>query len=515
MANSISHSTTTHQPSIVRNAVARWVGLAINTIITFLLTPFVIREIGQTDYGFWIIVGSLIGYYGLLNLGVSSAISRYVAKAIGEDRIEDMNLTVNTSMAMFLCTGVLVSVGSFLVTTPVSRFFGVQAEYVEQFRILIIVMGVTTAINFVNSVLVAIATAHEQIVLTSMIRLVSQLFRTFFVVVFVRGDMGVIGLGLGTLIGSVVQLSMSFIVVKKRFPWVRFELRAARWNHLKELITFGTATVVMSVALIIRQNLDSFIIGRLVNIEAVAVYGIAWQLIHYAYSIVNAGMGVVTPRFANLVGRNSTELLKTMLLKSTTISSALAFGFGCLSLTLGGRFILFWVGSGFSGAIPVFMLLTGAYVASMAQNPIFGYLLAVNRHQTIAIVTLCEAGVNLLLSILLAPRYGIVGVALGTAIPMLAVKLIIQPLYFAKIAGVAVSRYLRSMLGPFLSFGVCLLVAYWGFGTDFFLNLGEKSMFLFVVLVGIVYAILTIVLMPLSGFQGKDLSLFKSGQKAV
>ena len=69
-------------PSLKVNALSNWVSLGVNVIIGFVLTPFIIRSLGKTGYGIWTLVCSFVGYYGLLNLGVGSAITGCCSKPI-------------------------------------------------------------------------------------------------------------------------------------------------------------------------------------------------------------------------------------------------------------------------------------------------------------------------------------------------------------------------------------------------------------------------------------------------
>ncbi len=69
-------SASQAKPSLLINALSSWAGLGVNIVVGLLLLPFVVAKLGQTGYGVWMLVGSIIGYYGLLDLGVSSAVSR-------------------------------------------------------------------------------------------------------------------------------------------------------------------------------------------------------------------------------------------------------------------------------------------------------------------------------------------------------------------------------------------------------------------------------------------------------
>jgi len=76
----------TRSSVILRNVASNWVGFALNAAVTLALTPFILRELGTARYGIWILTSSLIGYYGLLDLGFRAGVTQYLTRfmAVGD-----------------------------------------------------------------------------------------------------------------------------------------------------------------------------------------------------------------------------------------------------------------------------------------------------------------------------------------------------------------------------------------------------------------------------------------------
>ena len=88
------------RPSLKINSISNYASLFVQIAVGFFLTPFIISHLGQTGYGIWVLVGSFVGYYGLLNLGVSSAIVRYIARYSAQKNTSSLNETANTALVM-------------------------------------------------------------------------------------------------------------------------------------------------------------------------------------------------------------------------------------------------------------------------------------------------------------------------------------------------------------------------------------------------------------------------------
>ena len=62
---------------LIHGSGLRVIGLAANTIIGFLLMPFLVHHLGDRNYGFWSLAGAVLGYYGILDFGIVSAVQFY------------------------------------------------------------------------------------------------------------------------------------------------------------------------------------------------------------------------------------------------------------------------------------------------------------------------------------------------------------------------------------------------------------------------------------------------------
>ncbi|MBD3242858.1 MAG: oligosaccharide flippase family protein [Chitinivibrionales bacterium] len=437
-----------HRPSLTVNALSNWTSIAVHMAVGFLLTPVIIQSVGKTGYGIWTIVHSFVGYYGLLNLGVRSAIMRYVARDAARGDVKALNETVDTAAVVFLITGTVAALLSFILARPLTAFFDISDEYRRIFIVVVWVLGISTAVEFLSSVLAAILSAYEKYVAINIVNVLSYLGRAVLIVIALRSGGGVAELAYATLAMAAAILISKFIICRRGIPDIGLSLRRARWSTLKMLLGYGLATIVMNVVNMMRTRLDSVVIGRWVDIEAVAVYGVAAQIIQYFYSLVNTGVGVVTPRFARLDGTQRHQEMRRLFRRSLYVGGLLAFGGGMMAAVFGRAFIALWVGDGFQAAVPVLWVLLASYTLGLAQSSGYGLMLARDRHRVFARIMVIEAMANVALSIVLAPRLGILGVALGTAIPMLVVKLLVQPIYVCRVARVSLREYVAPLAVP-------------------------------------------------------------------
>ena len=455
-----SKQISSRKPSLKINALSNWAALGVNIVVGFLLTPFIISHLGKTGYGIWILIGSFIGYYGLLNLGVGSAIMRYVARYAGQGDEKSLNETASTAMAMFCCTGVLAIAASFFLAGPLARFFEVEPKHFDDFRYVVWIIGLATGLSFPGNVFGAIVAAYERFVVVNFVRVATALVRAGLVVIFLLYGMDMPGVALAALGSQLFALIANFLLCRHFTPLVQVKLAFAKLRVLRKLIVYGGITTIIVVADIMRISLDRVVIGKMVGMAEVGIYGIAALIIQYMLHLVTTGMRVLTPRFAALDGAKEHTRLQSLFLRSLPVSALLAFGASMLTIIFGARFITWWVGEEFAGAIPVLWIIAAAYAFALSQNPSIGLMYALNKHRYYAVATMIEAIANVTLSILLVSRYGIIGVALGTAIPMLIIKVLVMPIYVSRVVGVSILSYAKPFMIPSILAGLMVVLSH-------------------------------------------------------
>lgn len=437
--------------SLLLNMVSNWAALLTAILVGFFLTSYIIGYLGKVGFGIWTLINSIIGYYNVLDLGISSALTRYVARDVGKKDFVSLNLTANTTLTFLTLIGVLVAVASFFIANPLISFFAVDPLLQVDFNFLILTLGIGMGISFPANFFSSIIKAHERFLEANTVNIVITLFRTILVILFLHWDWGIRGLAYANIASVILNFIINYWLCCYLFPYLKFNIFQANWQTFKLLMGFGAATMIMEVASILRFDLDSFVIGKWLDLASVGVFSVAGMLMrYYVFFINSATITTFTPRFASLEGEGDYDSLKKLYMKSLSIGAFLSFAIATPIVIYGEQFVLLWAGKDFLEAVPVLWLMAASFALTMAQSSSVAMMYALHKHQTFAVVSLIEGIANLLLSIYLAPKYGIVGVALGTAIPMIFVKLILQPLYLTRIVDVPLIAYISTLLPPLL-----------------------------------------------------------------
>jgi len=103
---------------VLRNTLSNTIGKIVTLGVWFFLTPFLLHQLGASDYGLWILITSIVAYGSLLDFGVANAITKYVAQYHAEGQIEQAHSLVATALWLYMGLG-LVAIALGAVLAPI------------------------------------------------------------------------------------------------------------------------------------------------------------------------------------------------------------------------------------------------------------------------------------------------------------------------------------------------------------------------------------------------------------
>jgi O-antigen/teichoic acid export membrane protein len=448
-------------PRLVRNILANWLALGVATIVGFFLTPFMLRHLGDTGFGLWVLVTTLTGYYGLLDFGLRNSTSRFVAHYAANDDATDLGRVVSTALFTNGAFGILVLAIAGVVAWNLDLLLTVPGDWTHTARGLVLVFGVGSALGFPLNLFGHVLEGFQRFTWIGGVQATLTVVRAGLTVWVLSHGYGVLAVGVVTLATTVAGSLIYAGVVHRIYPQLRVRWASVDRAMFRQLAGFGLVACAIGVAAMLRFQADALVIGAFLSVQAVAHYSIASKLIFYVTDVVQAMAWVFTPVFSHLDAKRDLRRLGQALVKANRYSSFVAFPLTAFVAVAGQSLISVWVGSRYVSSYPVLLVLllpTSLYLAQ-AGSPKLLYGMA--RHSVLAVVFLLEGVANLVLSIALVRRYGLLGVALGTAIPMAITSLFVLPLYVCRLLGLRLSAYLWDVHGQPLLLSLPLALFLW------------------------------------------------------
>ena len=435
---------------VVRGTASNYVGKVLTLGTWFLLTPFILRQLGANSYGLWVLVGSVVSYGALLDFGIAAAVTKYVAEHVARDEIGNLREVVATALAFYSGLGVLAFGLAVGIAPFFPHLFNVAPAERETARWLVIAMGATLGVSIPFTTATAVLQGLQRYDLVNLTSIGGTVLSAAAVVIILLTGGGVLAMVLVNLPVVILMQCVAVRMISRVAPDLRFGLRGANRQTARRILTFSSSLFLIAVADRLHTKTDEIVIGVALPISAVTPYALARRLSELPQMLADQFMKIMLPLSSELHANDDRERIRLLYLTGTRITLAIFLPVAAVLIVLAGPVLAAWAGPQYVEGANLVVILTLASVFATSQWPAGIILQGMERHHFLAATSLGTALANLVLSILLVRSYGVVGVALGTLIPtVLETSLLVFP-YALRILGVSFRETAQHIFIPVL-----------------------------------------------------------------
>lgn len=429
-------------------AALSYISMGLSSVISIIYTPIMLRLLGQSEYGLYNLVASVVSYLGLLSFGFGSAYIRFYSRYKVKEEEENVAKLNGMFLVVYTVIGLITLLAGGILVSNVDIIFGdkLTPGELSTAETLMAVMVFNLALTFLASVFNSYITANEEYVYQKVIQIVKAIVNPFVTLPVLLMGYGSIGMVIvTTLLNIFVEICNVIFCLKKlkmKFLFKKFDFAL-----MKEMTVFSSYIFINMIIDQINWNVDKFIIGRYSGTVSVAIYGIAAQLNTYYMSLSTAISNVFIPRVNRIVATNNSNVELTNLFTKIGRVQFMILSLICSGLIIFGRpFINMWAGSNYDGAYPIALILIIPVTIPLIQNVGVEIQRAKNMHKFRSWLYLFIAIGNILLSIPLTKLYGGVGAAIGTAISLLIGNGLIMNWYYHNRVGLDMKYFWNQIL---------------------------------------------------------------------
>jgi O-antigen/teichoic acid export membrane protein len=456
---------------LLSGSVLRVVSLAGAAVSSFFLMPFIVHHLGDRIYGFWSFTAAFVGYYNLLDFGLSSAVSQYICIAIGRKDTKECRVVFHTALRLQSVVGCVALLATGLSAAATPLFCHSPAD-IHLFRTVIIILGINTALGFPARVYWAVLESQLRFDIQASLANLGLVLRTGLIVWAILEGGGLLSLAWVTLFATLPVTALQVWFARREAPWARIESRSIESKVAKSFFSYSLYTFIAYLADIVRFQLDTVVISALIGLAAVTHYKVAGVLAQYYLQIIVVSVGMLLPILSRLHGAGDRSGIESVFFFGTKLSCCISV-FICIALIAWGKpFIARWMGARYEDGYLPLVLLSLAILLDVCQKSSADLLYATFNHRFYAWINCGEAILNLAFSLALARPFGIAGVAMGTLIGAFLVRIAFQPWWVCKVSGLHYADYMKFLGGTLLRCAcvasAAVVVVAWGLRPNYF-----------------------------------------------
>jgi O-antigen/teichoic acid export membrane protein len=428
---------------ILKNVGSSWFALAVNVLVGIFLSPYILHRLGDEAFGLWILIFSMTGYYGLFDLGIRSSIVRYVAKYSATDEHDELNRLVSTALWSYGAIGILAMAITLGATHFVNSIFRIPAEFVVTARWLLFMVGTSVSLGFPLGIFNGILEGLQRFYLLNFTNISATLIRALLIVIALQHGGGLLTVALITVTLPLLSNLVNATAVFRHLP-LRLGARYVSRSTLRRIASYIGTTFLIIIAGRLRFKTDALVIGTFVSAAAITYFTIGSRLVDYASEVVSSLAQIFVPMSSQSQARGDLEGLQKIFVVGNRACAFIIFPITAVLTVLGKSIIEVWVGPKYGAtSYPVLLILLYPTTLMLAQSASGRTLWGMAKHRTWAWVVLAEGTANLILSVILVRPYGILGDAVGTAIPLTCSMIFFLPYHLCRLLGIKLSTYLH------------------------------------------------------------------------
>ena len=434
---------------LVRNVLSNWFGTAATMAAGFFLSPFVVHRLGNAAYGVWMLAVFSVNYLLLFDMGMRSSILRYVSKGHTTQDHQSASDVISAVLWVRLLLAAVVLLFSGILTALFPVVFKVPASLALQGRQAVLIIGVSTALNLSLGVFGGVISALNRYDLHNLVVLAQLAIRVAGTVAVLLAGRGIVAIAICELVAIAVRCALLAFISRRIYPDLRVSLKAPRRDVLRRVWSYSAYAFLLTVAGQLVYQTDNLVVGAFVSAVAVTFYSIGNSLCRYTQTIVESMTGTFTPAASTYESTGNTDNLRALYVNGTRLTIAVSSPILITFLTRGRTFIGLWMGPQYSHTSGIVLgILAFALLFSLSNSTASAIAWGIEKHNKVAKWAMFEAVANLTLSVILAIKIGIYGVAIGTLVPSLFINVIFWPRYVPHLIGITPAQVYRDIWAP-------------------------------------------------------------------
>lgn len=428
------------------NVLYSWGGQIVFVITGFIMPRLIDQHVGQFSLGIWDFCWSIVSYLNLAGLGVGSSVNRYVAKHRANADVTGLRESVSSVMCIQLIVAVIVllSIATAVWFLPF-LFADRLGSEINVARWVVGLLGAGLAVQMAFDTSRGVLSGCHRWDLHNAINAGSNAVSAALMILALKNGGGLRSLGIVHLSVVIITETFRTFMAHRVCSDLRVRLAYVKWLKAKEMLLFGSKTIVASLPQFLIVQINNIIIVSVIGPVALAVFSRPVALVRHVETFINKFSFVLTPMASSIEAGGQKDELRKFFFETTRYGIALTLPVVIFLVLFGDLILYFWMGEKYVHGIVLAILAIG-YFLPVSQNSVMRILMGLNLHGRIALINLSVTLAVFVAGLLIISSIGwsIELVAIHIAISLTAGNGLIVPYLACGRLNIPIADYLRN-----------------------------------------------------------------------
>ena len=418
MPTEIARSHTAVSRRLFGNTALNFAGQGFVLALNVVTAPYIVHHLGVELFAIVALVQATAGFAGFLNLGIGRALTKYIAELHWKGDIRPINDLFQTAWATCIISGLAACALLLGPKGTIARLFfrtTTEKEAIVVFAIYIAAFGLFS--SMLLEAVSSLPAAIQRFDVCNSINVLTGAGRCLGAVAVLASGWSVRGVLVVNLAANLVGVVAFSMIGRKLLPGLsllpRFHLPA-----FKRLLHFSLPLLLSSISVLIVTRVDRFILAYFLPLAAVTFYTLPYSLSEKLSLGITNVSNVVYPFTSELHSKGAHKEVQELYVRSNKMLALLTLPVTAVLTAVPGPILRIWLGPEYAsqGAVTLSLCALSSYFIAATAVPTVTSL-GLGRAWMPTYFSLAASAINLSCNLILIPRYGINGAALGQLVP--------------------------------------------------------------------------------------------------
>ena len=394
-----------------KNASYGFIGYLWPMAFSFFITPIIVLSLGIKSYGIYIFINTIISIFGLLDLGLGTAVTKHLSSYHGRKEEGSMRRLIHSANSLFLIVAIVGFCISVLIAFTVSSLAGGRFAAYSQYSSLFLIAGGIFFVSTASQSYSGILTALQRFDITTRLNLISLTLSNVAILIIALTSRSLNWIFISQLIINVVFAFLIYRQARKILPLSSFRLGWDR-KEVRSSYIFALVTFINSVATSALTYLDRLIIPFFVGPSNLTYYSVPGNVTSKIPGLSNTLGTMMFPLASQLEGGKDKVRIDTLYVRSFRLIVVVAASLTVTIISFAPQILLYWLNANFelqSTQIMIILAITNFILA--LSGPLSAFLLGLGKLKFLTWTSIITGILNAALLLVLLPIYGIIGAA--------------------------------------------------------------------------------------------------------
>lgn len=389
---------------LIINMISQIVGFLVNMGISFLLTPFIVNNIGKEAYGFVGLANDFVGYAQIVTVALNSMAGTFITIKIHQNDNESANKYFTSVVITNIFLAIVMTIPSVIIVLFIDKVINIPQSILLDVQILWALMFFNFIISIITSIYGIATFARNRLDLSALRNIESNIIKIIvLILMFKLLTPSVWYIGLATVICTMYITITNIIYTIKLLPEIRISLKYYDFNAIKELLSSGIWNVFNRLSQILNTGLDLLLTNICLGSSFMGILSISKTIPKCFILFTTTIVSVFSPQLTISYAENNIEEVIKYTKQSIRIMTVFTSLFFAFIVVYAKEFYSLWVPKENAELLYALTILSVFHMPiTSGMNSLYNIFTVTNKLKKSSLILMMSSIINAIITIISA-----------------------------------------------------------------------------------------------------------------